>query len=211
MADTIGIYVSGVLLLAVFSYLIKDNKAYTYAEHLYVGFAAAQAVILGWQNVRDIAFLPLIKGKLVMLAPLVLGLLLYSRFFKSLSHLARLPMAFMMGAAAGVTVVGVVEAQFIAQVKATMLPLTSLNNIVLVVGTVTTIAFFLFIPLKGKEQAAKSRNNYSGILDTVRNLGRATIMVAFGASYGFTVMSRMSYLVARLEFLFGSVIPIFSR
>jgi hypothetical protein len=43
MADRIGVLLSGVLILAVYSYLIKENKEYSYAEHIYVGFVAAQA------------------------------------------------------------------------------------------------------------------------------------------------------------------------
>lgn len=199
MASTIGVYLSGFLILAVYSYLVRDTKAYAYVEHVYVGFTAAQAIILGWQNIRDGVVKPLQKGQWLLVIPLVLGLLLYARFSRKLGYLARLPMAFMMGVVAGVTITGVIVAQFVTQVRATMLPLINVNNVVMVVGTASTLAFFLFIPL------GKQTGNGSSLtpMTVMGNLGRATMMAAFGSSYGFIVMSRLSYLVARLQFLLG--------
>ena len=213
MADKIGIFLSGLLILGCFSYLFKENRFYTYIEHVYVGFAAAQAIILGWKNVLDGALRPLQKGQLWFLVPVVLGCLLYTRFSKAKAYLARLPMSFMMGVAAGASVTAVIETQFIKQVRATMLPLTSVNNVVIVLGTASTVAFFLFIPLgKGAQAATRPGGAGGGAkltpLSVMSTMGRATIMVAFGSSYGFTVMSRLSYLVARLQFLFGKWIPV---
>ncbi len=226
MADKIGIYLSGLLILGCYSYLFKENRLYTYIEHVYVGFAAAQAIVLGWKNIVDGAFRPLQKGQWSIVVPLALGCLLYARFSKSLSYLARLPMALMMGVAAGASITGVVETQFIKQVRATMLPLTSINNAVIVLGTASTVAFFLFIPLGGQSRIGTPASGGSGgsggtgggsrtsgarafaPLAVMSAIGRATIMVAFGSSYGFTVMSRLSYLVARLQFLFGKWIPL---
>lgn len=207
MADTVGTYLSGLLIVACFSYLFKENRAFTYAEHLYVGFAAAQAIVLGWSNIKEMGLDPLRQGKFILVIPLVLGVLLYARYYKPVSHLARFPLAFMMGAAAGVTITGVIDAQLVAQVKATMLPMTNLNNVVMVLGTASTLAFFLFIPIGKKAEGVKAANGF-GAGNLVRNLGRATIMLAFGSSYGYTVMARLSYLVARLQFLFGRIIPL---
>lgn len=207
MADTVGTYLSGFLIVACFSYLFKENRAFTYAEHLYIGFAAAQAIILGWSNIRQLGIRPLGQGRAVMAIPLILGLLMYARFFKPVAYLSRLPLAFMMGAAAGVTITGVVDAQLIAQVKATILPMTSVKNVLMVLGTASTLAFFLFIPLGKKAGEGRTANGF-GVDFLVKNFGRATIMVAFGSSYGYTVMARLSYLIARLQFLFGRIIPL---
>lgn len=203
MADKIGTLVSGFLILAVYSYLFRDTKAYAYVEHAYVGFVSAQAIIMGWQNIRDSAVKPLIEGQWAFLVPVVLGTLLYARFWKKFAYLARLPMAFMMGVAAGVTITGVIVAQFVTQVKATILPLTSFNNVVLVVGTASTLAFFLFIPI-GRHLGTGGAGNPRSPMNALTNIGRATMMAAFGSSYGYIVMSRLSYLVARLQFLLGT-------
>jgi hypothetical protein len=203
MADKVGVLLSGLLMLAVYSYLFKDNRAYSYVEHIYVGFVAAQALVLGWQNIRDGALRPLQKGQWVLLIPVALGILMYARFFKGIGYLTRLPVAFMMGVAAGVTITGAIVAQFVTQVRATMLPLVSVNNVVIVVGTACTLSFFLFIPL-GKHLGNGGDGGRFSPMTIMSNVGRATMMAAFGSSYGFIVMSRLSYLVARLQFLLGT-------
>ncbi|MEX0974931.1 MAG: hypothetical protein WD024_06285 [Bacillota bacterium] len=203
MADKIGILLSGLLILAVYSYLFRDSRAYSYVEHIYVGFVAAQAIVLGWQNIRDGALRPLQKGQWTFLIPVALGLLMYARFWKRIGYLTRLPVAFMMGVAAGVTITGAIVAQFVTQVRATMLPLVNVNNVIIVVGTACTLSFFLFIPL-GKHLGNGSGAGRFSPMNVMSNIGRATMMAAFGSSYGFIVMSRLSYLVARLQFLLGT-------
>lgn len=220
MAETVGVYLSGLLILGCYSYLFKENRFYTYIEHVYVGFAAAQAIVLGWKNVADGALKPIQKGQWVFAAPLVLGCMLFARFSKTRSYLTRLPMALMVGVAAGASITGVIETQLLKQIRATMLPLTTVDNVVIVLGTASTVAFFLFIPWGargiggspvGGGSPARSRGPAFTPMTVMSAVGRATIMVAFGSSYGFTVMSRLSYLVARLQFLFGKLIPLIPK
>jgi len=40
-----------------------------------------------------------------------------------------------------------------------------------------------------------------GLLLYASHVGRWTMMIAFGAAFGFTVMARMSLLIGRLQFL----------
>lgn len=204
MAETAGVMVSGIFLIAIYSYLFKDNVFYRYTEHIYVGFAAAHAIVIGLQNIKEEAVRPLLGGQWTAIIPLGLGLLLYARFIKKVSHLSRTPLAFMMGVAAGVTITGSVEASFVKQIRATVLPLTTLDNIVMVLGTISTLAYFLFIPFKKRSTVPEKR----GFLSGLSVLGRATMMVAFGSSFGFVVMARLSYLVGRLQFLFTKCIPL---
>lgn len=207
MAQSIGVLVSGFFLIAVYSYLFTESRLYRYTEHIYVGFAAAHAIVTGWQNVKQQAVLPLAAGKWVMLVPLTLGCLLYAKLSKRVAYLSRTSLAFMMGVAAGVTITGSVEASFVRQIRATVLPLNSLDNVVMVLGTVSTLAFFLFIPLGLRKGTRKG----GGVMFWTENLGRATMMVAFGSSFGFVVMARLSYLVARLQFLFSKVFPVIQQ
>ncbi len=207
--------VSGLFLVIVYSYLFKDNKLYRYTEHLYIGFAAAHAMVTGWQNVKERTVALVTQGQWSAAVPLILGFLLYTKFNKRFSHLSRTPLAFMMGVAAGVTISGSVEASFVKQVRATILPMTNLDNIVMVLGTVSTLAFFLFIPLertkKHGPQVTGETGSHSGSrgpLSGLSLMGRATMMVAFGSSFGFVVMARLSYLVGRLQFLFTKCIPL---
>jgi len=66
----------------------------------------------------------------------------------------------------------------------------ALNNIlfVLILASVMTYFFFSF------EQKGK-------FIPTVSKFGRYTLMIAFGALFGSTIMARMSLLIGRMYFL----------
>jgi hypothetical protein len=64
-----------------------------------------------------------------------------------------------------------------------------INSIILVVGVLTTLLFFYF-----------SRPQ-RGLLRTGSQIGIGFIMIAFGASFGYTVMARISLLIGRVYFL----------
>src|SRR2546422_135414 len=82
------------------------------------------------------------------------------------------------------------------QVHGTMLPLwvpghlgTTIGNWFLIVGLLSTLVFFFF----SKE--------HKGALGGTARLGVYFLMVSFGASYGYTVMARISLLIGRVMFL----------
>jgi len=81
-------------------------------------------------------------------------------------------------------------------VHGTMLPLwvhgdagTTISNWLLVGGLLTTLMFFFF----SKE--------HKGALGGSARVGIYFLMISFGASYGYTVMARVSLLIGRVMFL----------
>lgn len=65
----------------------------------------------------------------------------------------------------------------------------SLTNVLLVAGLLGTLTYFFF--------SMKHR----GILGGLARIGIVFLMVGFGASFGYTVMSRISLLIGRVGFL----------
>ncbi|MCI0406584.1 MAG: hypothetical protein L0209_11065, partial [candidate division Zixibacteria bacterium] len=65
----------------------------------------------------------------------------------------------------------------------------SLTNIVLVAGILTGVIYFFF----SKE--------HKGVFGGAAKVGIWFLMVTFGAAFGLTVMSRMSLLIGRIDFL----------
>jgi hypothetical protein len=59
------------------------------------------------------------------------------------------------------------------------------------VGTFSGLVYFFF----SKE--------HKGVFGGTAKVGIFFLMVTFGASFGYTVMSRMSLLIGRIDFLFG--------
>jgi len=66
-----------------------------------------------------------------------------------------------------------------------------ISNIVVAGGTFTGLIYFFF----SKE--------HKGAFGGAAKVGIWVIMVTFGASFGYTVMSRMSLLIGRMDYIFG--------
>jgi hypothetical protein len=63
------------------------------------------------------------------------------------------------------------------------------DNLIIVVGVVTTLLYFYF------------SREHTGLLGTGSRVGIVAIMISFGASFGYTVMARVSLLIGRCYFL----------
>jgi len=192
MSSDVGVWLAALATIFMFSYLVGDNPLFKFAEHFYIGIAAAHAVVLGFQNIQEMAWKPLAAGKWIMIIPLVMGLLLYTRFIKDWSSLSRIPIAFLVGLAAALSIRGALDASLIKQVAATMVPVTNFNTLIFPIMVATTITYFFF--------TAGSKTK--GIQFSAQ-IGRWVMMIAFGSAFGNTVMARMSLVIGRLQFLFG--------
>ncbi|MCX8015322.1 MAG: hypothetical protein N2748_04810, partial [candidate division WOR-3 bacterium] len=172
----------------------KDNPFYKFAEHLYVGVSAGFGVIYVWAfDLKPMLIDRFISEsgveRWILLIPAILGILMLTRWFGKIGYLSRLPIAFTVGIGAGLGITASVQGFLLPQIQATLLPLTTINNIILVVGVITTILYFYFSrEFKGKSQL-------------ILKLGIIFIMISFGASFGYTVMARISLLIGRIFFL----------
>jgi hypothetical protein len=203
-SEIVGATLAGILTLAIFSFLYKDNAFYKFAEHLFVGVAAGYYVSIQFRNVFvPNLWDPLIAGDLWSFVPLILGLLLFARLVPKASWLSRWPMGAMIGAYAGLSLIGFLQGDLIEQVRANLVSLkvtypetgelnafASFNNFLLIVGVLTTLVYFFF------------SLEHKGPVGVISKIGIYFLMISFGASYGFTVMARISLLIGRLEFLF---------
>lgn len=194
MINLIGTYLAATLTIAILSFLYKDNPFYKLAEHIYVGVSAAFWVIYFWAfDLKPMLIDRFLQEtgweKWILILPAFLGILMLTRFFPKISWVSRIPLAFTIGIGAGLGITGSIQGFLLPQIGATILPLNSINNLLLVVGVLSTILYFYFSrELKGPLRAGF-------------RLGIIFIMVAFGASFGYTVMARVSLLIGRIFFL----------
>ena len=186
MATILGAWIAAALTLFIFSFLYKDNPFYKFAEHLFVGVSAGYAVVAGVRRVIIPNMVePVLQGDYIYIVSGIMGLMMLTRIFPKISWISRWAIAFTVGVGSGYSIITYLHSNALDQVKATLLPLSSFNNILLIVGVLTGLIYFFF----SKE--------HKGIFGGAAKVGIWFLMVAFGASFGYTVMARISLLIGR--------------
>lgn len=188
----IGVTVAALLNLGLWSFLLGNNRVFRMVQSLYVGAAVAHTFVLAYQNtIIPNLWTPLIGGNYVLIIPLILGFLLFTRVHKKYASISRIPMSFTVGVGAALAIRGALFSDFQVQISSVLAPLNSVRNIVILVGTIGTLVYFTFTVKP------------NAVATPVSKLGRYFMMAAFGAAFGNTVMARMSLLIGRLQFLWG--------
>lgn len=202
------------LTLATFSFLYKDNPFYKLAEHLVVGVSAGYFVIIVWHGTMvPNLFQKLADGDWFLLwlnstqpwyiVPGILGILMWTRFSRKYGWVSRWPMALYIGIAAGVAVPLEMSNKVNKQLVATMVdinwsdfmgagiwdPFSGLANLLIFIGVISGLIYFFF------------SKAHTGAIGGVAKLGIWTLMIGFGASFGFTVMARISLFINHLQYL----------
>jgi hypothetical protein len=216
LAHSVGVWVGAFLTLMIFSFLYKDNPFYKFAEHLFVGVSAAYWMTVAfWTTLipNMIARLwPSHMGGVFpsavgterdwwYLIPMVLGIILLTRLVTRIAWLSRWAMAFVIGFAAGTNFTRYLQSDFVSQIQSTMVPIyepaastaSAIGNvfsqIIVVGGVICAIIYFYF------------SKAHKGTFGKAARLGIWVLMAAFGASFGYTVMARISLLTGRMDYL----------
>jgi hypothetical protein len=191
MSTDITVWVGAILTFAAYSFLVfGDNPAYDLAEHLFIGCASGYAFSLAVTNLKTLAFTPLLAGDWVVIIPTLLGVMLYFKFIPKASWVSRIPVSLIVALASGVAARGAVESQILSQIKATMLPLNNVTNIILVLGVIS-VTWYFFLSFKSSSATTKG----------LSTIGKWVMMAAFGASFANIVTARFSILIGRFQFL----------
>lgn len=196
--DLIGLWVAVFITLMVFSFLYKENPFYRLAEYIFVGLSSGYGFAAALRLFANQSLTPIIvEGSYDFVIPLILGALFYTQFSKKYSDLYRLPLSLAIGYGLGVTVWSVTQAFLITQIRATIIPVftgdvvTTINGLVLVVGTILSLSYFILY----REQ--------KGTWGRVTRVGKYFILVTLGAVFGSTVLGRMALVIQRVQFLTG--------
>lgn len=198
--ETIGIWIAALLTLGIFSFLYKDNPFYKFCESLFVGVSAGYwFVTTFWQ-----VFMPkladnLVAGRFYYIIGAIFGVLMLLRLFPKIGWISRWSLALVVGTTAGLYFTRYLVSNGMVQVQYTIIPLylkgnlsQTIGNLVIVIGTFSGLIYFFF----SKE--------HKGAFGGLAKLGIWFLMLSFGASFGYTVMSRMSLLIGRMDFLLGT-------
>ena len=203
----IEIWLGAFVTLALFSFLYKDNPVYKLVEHVFAGLSAGYYWGLTWDTVilQKLYYPMEAHGQYWLIIPGVLGLLMFTRFFRRWSWISRLSLAFVMGNTAGVFLISQLHGFVLPAMRFTMMP-QQVNGVtdyilttIVVVGVISTLVYFYF----SKE--------HTGLLGATAKVGIWFIMISFGAHFGYTVMARVSLLIGRVQFLIEDWLGSFSQ
>jgi hypothetical protein len=209
MSTDIGIWIAALLTLAIYSFLYKDNPIYRFAECVLIGISVGFLLVVTIDTtLMPKAIEPLIanfKGLfsggpfldfLLILLPVILGLMMFARFIPGLAWLSRIALALYIGFGAGAAVPANMQSLILKQIEATVRPFLSLGNfvnvinlVIITVGLIATLAYFFF------------SKAHTGNFGRLAKLGTYFLMIFFGATFGYTVMARISLLIGRVTFL----------
>jgi hypothetical protein len=200
MMEMIGIWIAALLTLGIFSFLYKDNPFYKFCESLFVGVSAGYwFVTTFWQ-----VFMPkladnLVAGRFYYIIGAIFGVMMLLRLVPKIGWISRWSLALVVGTTAGLYFTRYLVSNGMIQVQNTIIPLyvkgnpaQTIGNLVIVIGTFSGLIYFFF----SKE--------HKGVFGGLAKLGIWFLMLSFGASFGYTVMSRMSLLIGRMDFLLGT-------
>lgn len=204
--EIIGTMIAAVLTLAIFSFLYADNPVYKAAEHLFVGVSAGYWFGYYYENVIDQKIIgPFFEDPVqnwTVLIPTFLSVLLLLRLIPKFSWTSRIPLAFMIGTMAGINFINYLRSNALKQVENTILPiipaadvtnLEAFSNLLLIFGVITGLFYFFF------------SQEHKGAFGVTAKIGIYFLMVSLGASFGYTVMGRISLLINRFQFFIDEV------
>jgi len=238
-----SVWLSALLILAIYSFLYRDNFFYKAAEHLFVGVSAGYWLVLTYWSfiypsvivaMGSIFFIsslhsqmlssnlnPFIKlsvflpfstdvvfnfgfpsleiGKFLnIFIPSILGIMVLLKLIPSIGWISRIPIAFMVGVTAGVTIYSIGIADVIKQISSTVEPLitvgqinwlVTISDILILIGVLSSLLYFYF------------STEFKGAVNSFVRVGILFLMVAFGVAFGYTVMARVSLAIQIFDIL----------
>lgn len=220
-ADMISGVLSFIFTILVLSYLIGDNALFRIAVYIFVGVASGYAASVIWlQVLTPRLFIPtrsvLMTGDLTQGALLIVPLLgsgfILMKLSPRLSGVARITMAFLVGAGAAVILAGAVIGTLIPQINATInffdLQLAAErdirreevlgNGVIILVGAVTSLAYFHF----GARPKADGSTNRLAPIEILAWIGRIFIGITLGVIFAGVFAAALTAFIERLSFLF---------
>ena len=190
----ITIAISSLLHLLIITMLLGDNPLFHIGEEIIVGSASGYQLALAVFLIIDRCWTPMISGKVIYIIPFALGIISFAQFLPDKYRwIIRYPLSIVVGTGTGIMLRSTVKTQFIDQILATTRLVftqangfTSLSNFIVVIGTISSVSYFLFM-----------KSSDVGPMKHVRKLGLYFLLIALGSGFGSTAAYRQSMITGR--------------
>ncbi|MBN1680079.1 MAG: hypothetical protein JW966_07290 [Anaerolineae bacterium] len=198
--DTIAGWVSFVLTLLIFSYLLGDNILYRLAVNVLVGVAAGYVAIVAVESVLvpwlddtllaaqgDRSDATMVAVRVMGMVPFLFGSLLLFKSSRRLAPVGNLGLAVLIGVGTAVAIVGAASGTVIPLVKAAGESMgdDALEGAVMVVGVITTLIYFQYWTVEHQGRVMRA----VGVLGTI---GRGFVTVTLGALYAGAILTSVA-------------------
>jgi len=219
-SELISGFVAFLLTIFVLSYLIGDNFLFRSAIYIFVGVSAGYVAAIVWHQVlAPQLFHPILFGsaneKIIVIFPLILTLLLFTKAIPSLSKIGTPSVALMVGVGAAVAIGGAVTGTLFPQAMAAInvFDLQAANERgvssggqfieggLMLLGTISTLVYFQFRAKRGDDGKYK-RNPLTKMLAFV---GKIFIAITFGVLFAGVFSAALTAFIERLDFLFSFI------
>jgi hypothetical protein len=204
------VLVSALMSLMVLSFLYKENPIYRLVEYISVSTMSAVLFITAWSNIEKWGISKLGSGEYIYLIGVILGLSLYSRFYKKYEWLGRYGISVLSGVGFGLTLTGTIKTSIIEQIVATGqspifgVPIgTAISSIILITVTSTIVIYFTYTFYGSKSSTVQDKPL---VMNIIILISRACLMIAFGTMLGNMISDRSANVIdvlRRLLAVFG--------
>ena len=205
------------LSVMVLSYLIGDNFFFRLAASLFVGLTAGYlAVLIIQQVLGPYLWEPLIRGswttRMWTLVPMVLMVLLGLSQISRFSKLGKIPLAFLAGLIAAVTIGGAVFGTLLPQLSALIDPfdleswqgvggwVQGVDALIMLLGAVATLSYFHF-GQKKPDSPRDETNQHPKFIEALSKVGQVFIGITLGAVFAGVFSSALLALIIRIAFI----------
>jgi len=201
--DFIGILVGNLFTLCAWSMLAGDNPVAKFTEHLYIGVLSGYFLVVNLFFIYQSGLLKIVGGAGLTPEPryiigIILTLMLFFRLSRNTVWAYRYPMAVLLACGLASSMRVTIFSQFLDQIRGCLPPVnpligvpagTAINNLIMIVGTLTSAIYFIF------------SREFRGPMKNVHKLGRYFLLIAFGGTYGATVVFRYELIAGRMVYL----------
>ncbi|MGQ9603864.1 MAG: hypothetical protein ACUVUU_06585 [bacterium] len=196
----IGVWINALLTICILSFLYKDNPFFRFAESLFAGMSLGYYIGLTVENtLKPNLFVPLCRDfggsyNYLLLIPMALGIMLYFRYIPRVAWFARIALACYIGYYVGVYLMQKLHGDILFQTRDTIVAIrgaevNTIWNLIMIIGVFSVLIYFFFSA------------EHKGTLGRISRVGVYFLMISFGASFGYTIMARISLLMGRFSFL----------
>lgn len=210
--DALYAFIQFGMVLSVWSYLYKENVFSRLSATIIVAISSVHYCMWMFKMSYNDVIVPLftglhygetvtLGGRLLCLAPLILGLFIYLRISRKYSWLSTYSYAIMLGLGTGAVLTTIVERSIVGLiVTAIMAPLgkatafETFSGILILIGTLLSITYWIFT------------REATGVLGYGIKVGRLFLMASIGMLYAEDVLWSQSLFVSSMEMVIKNFI-----